>query len=198
VTHRFAEIQLHTGWGRTLATFAEWCAPQPGWRTVDVGCGPGLLPRLLAQRGCEAFGVDVDYAALDSGLWDGLALGEAGRLPFEEATFDLATAVNVLFLLPEPAQALREMRRVVKPGGRVCLLNPSEKMSVEAVTGLAEARGLQGLERESLVDWARRAEANRRWGEAELREMLAEAGLEMEACEARIGGGLARWVKGVR
>jgi ubiquinone/menaquinone biosynthesis C-methylase UbiE len=195
--HSFAHIQLHTGWGRTLEQFSAWCQPQAGLTTLDVGCGPALLPRLLAQQGCAAVGVDVEYAALDSGLHDRLALAAAERLPFPTATFDLATAVNVLFLLPHPPAALAEMRRVVKPGGRVCLLNPSEKMTVSAATRLADAHSLQGLDRQSLLDWAERAEAHWRWSEADLAELLTAAGFRTTAIHARIGPGLTYWVQAV-
>jgi 2-polyprenyl-3-methyl-5-hydroxy-6-metoxy-1,4-benzoquinol methylase len=48
--------------GQVLAGFAAWCQPQPGWLALDIGCRPGLLPALLAQRGCRAYGADLDGA----------------------------------------------------------------------------------------------------------------------------------------
>jgi len=189
----FLEIQTQTAWGRTLEGFADWCAPQPGWLALDVGCGPGLLPALLARRGCRAFGSDLDYASLAARLHPQLAQAEAGHLPFPGGTFDLLTASNVLFLLPDPPAALCEMARLLRPGGRLCLLNPSEHMSLAAAARLAEARGLQGLERQSLLDWAARAEAHRRWDARALQDLYAGCGLQLERCELRIGPGLARW-----
>ena len=187
------EIQTQTGWGQVLAGFAAWCQPQPGWLALDVGCGPGLLPALLAQRGCRAYGADLDGEALAaSRLHASLLQADALLLPFTGGVFDLVTASNLLFLLPEPAAALREMRRLLKPGGQIAVLNPSEQMSVAAAAALAQRRGLQGAARQSLLDWAARAEAHRRWGEEALGELFAAAGLKLVRSELRVGAGLAR------
>ena len=194
----FLDIQTQTGWGRALASFAEWCQPQAGWLALDVGCGPGLLPALLAQHGCQAFGVDLDLKSLQNRLHVGLAQADALSLPFPAQTFHLVTASNLLFFLPDPVGALAEMGRVLRPGGQVAALNPSEQMSVAAATALADLHGLQGLARDSLVDWARRAEANHRWGEAELVALFAAAGLKVTGMELKVGPGLARFVRGIK
>ena len=83
----FMEIQTQTGWGHVLQGFAAWCRPQPGWLTLDVGCGPGLLPALLARRGCRAFGVDMDKASLAQCLYAALAQADAEWLPFPAESF---------------------------------------------------------------------------------------------------------------
>lgn len=192
------EIQTQTAWGRTLAGFAAWClTPSPGVapRALDVGCGPGLLPALLAERGCRAVGADLDGELLAHRLHPALACADALRLPFPSGAFDLLTASNVLFLLPDPPAALAEMRRVLRPGGTLALLNPSERMSVAAAAALAAERGLAGLERQSLLGWAARAESHARWDEAETRRLLESAGLTLTASTLKIGPGLARWVK---
>jgi hypothetical protein len=67
-------------------------------------------------------------------------------------------------------------------------------MSVAAAAELADARGLSGLDRESLLGWAARAEAGRRWTEGETRHLLEDAGLKMTDSVLKIGPGLARWV----
>lgn len=102
------------------------------------------------------------------------------------------TASNLLFLLESPLLALQELRRVLRSEGQLCLLNPSEQMSREAALALAEQRGLSGLERDSLLEWARRAEAGSRWDESGLRRLLREAGLVLVESALRIGPGLAR------
>lgn len=188
----FLEIQTRTAWGRTLEGFAAWCNPQPGWLCLDVGCGPGLLPALLARHGCRAFGADLDFTSLVGRLHPLLVQASAACLPFPGAAFDLLTASNLLFLLPNPPAALDEMARLLRPGGRLCLLNPSENMSVAAAHALAAARDLQGLDRQSLLDWAARAEAHQRWGEAGLVALIRRSGLQLERTELRIGPGLAR------
>jgi ubiquinone/menaquinone biosynthesis C-methylase UbiE len=190
----FRELQTQTGWGRTLSSFAEWCAPQPGWRTLDVGCGPGLLPALFAQSHCLAVGIDLDPKMLRPPLLHPIvAIADVYNLPFRSQTFDLITASNLLFLLPEPIAALREMKRLLHPGGRVALLNPSEHLSMQTATAFADERGLQGLARDTLLNWAQRAEANRAWTEAETLELFANAGIQFMACALKIGPGFGRF-----
>jgi SAM-dependent methyltransferase len=192
----FHDIQTQTGWGHALGSFAEWCQPHTGWLTLDVGCGPGLLPSLLASRGCVAFGVDLDRAALVQRLHDPLAQARAEHLPFPDGLFHLVTATNLLFFLPEPAAVLREMRRLLRQDGWVALINPSEHLTVAAATQIADQRGLVGLERLSLLEWATRAEAYRRWDEAALAALFAGAGLNLQESILKFGPGLARLARG--
>ncbi len=192
----FLEVQTQTAWGRTLADFAAFCDPEPAARILDVGCGPGLLPALFAHKGCHSFGIDIDFELLASHLSPSLAAADAFSLPFLEGTFDFVTGVNLLFLLDDPARALLEMARVLKPTGKVCLLNPSEHMDVESATRLADKRGLDGKARGSLINWARNAEEHIRWMEEETKDLLASAGLEMLESTLRVGPGFARYVSG--
>jgi SAM-dependent methyltransferase len=195
----FLDIQIHTGWSRVLQSFADWCQPQADWITLDVGCGPGLLPCLLSQRGCTAFGIDLEAKMFSPPrLHLQLAQADSIHLPFPTGAFDLVTASNLLFLIIDPRSALREMRRLIRQEGQIDVLNPSESMSVIAATTLADQRGLQGLERDSLLNWAAIAEANRRWGVRELQELFNSAGLELVDTVLKVGPGLARFAKGVR
>ena len=195
----FLDIQIHTGWGRVLQSFADWCQPQAEWMTLDVGCGPGLLPALLSRRSCLAFGVDLNANMFSpSRLPSQLALADAIRLPFSDNTFHLVTASNLLFLLADPLPVLQEMAHLVKPEGQIAVLNPSEHMSVAAATTLADQRGLQGLDQDSLLNWAALAEANRRWGESELNGLFTRVGLKLAETTLKVGPGLARLAKGVR
>jgi SAM-dependent methyltransferase len=195
----FLAIQTQTGWGRVLELFADWCAAQPGWLTLDAGCGPGLLPALLRREGCRAYGIDLDPAALRPGrLHPELAQADALLPPFPPETFHLVTASNLLFLLAEPLPVLRSLASLVRPEGQVCLLNPSEKLSVAAASALAEQRGLEGLARDSLLNWAARAETNQRWSQAGLEDLFAEAGLTMLEATLKVGPGLAQFGRGVK
>ncbi len=104
-------------------------------RVLEIGCGSGELLRRLAGRGGVAVGVDISAAGL------GLARGRAGRgpkggpmrlicaraedLPFATGAFDAVVAQHLVEHLREPARALREWRRVLKPGGRLALVTPN-------------------------------------------------------------------------
>jgi len=191
----FLDVQIKTAWGRTLAEFASFCNPQPASILLDVGCGPGLLPALFAERGCECFGVDFDFSLLTSGLIRTLTQADAFSLPFQSATFSLVTATNLLFLLDDPVQALHEWRRVLVPGGELCLLNPSENLSVSAAKRLADERGLEGTARESLLNWAYNAEMHFHWTEDETRELLSRAGFRLEDSVLKVGPGFARFAR---
>lgn len=194
----FLEVQTATPWGRTLARFAAFCRPRPGARILDVGCGPGLLPALFREAGCRVCGVELDRGLLRTPLAPGLACADGYRLPFATETFDLLAASNTLFLLADPAGALREWARALRPGGALCLLNPSGRLSVVAAAELAGERGLQGSARESLLNWAAHAEAHNRWTEAETRGLLESAGLEAVESELAVGPGFARFTRAVR
>jgi SAM-dependent methyltransferase len=193
----FYQIQTATGWGRTLASFAKWCRPKTGWLSLDVGCGPGYLPALLTSYGCQAFGVDIDLQSFQAGrLHPFLVVGDAHNLPFPIRSFHLVTASNLLFLLEDPLWALNEFRRLLLPGGQVALLNPSEYLDVKAAEELAEKKFLSGLDRQSLINWAERAERFWRWNEEDLRELYTRAGMEFLESTLKVGSGLSRFARG--
>ena len=99
--------------------------PRSGGRVLDVGCGEGRLTRELRRRGHDAVGIDVAprlvelARARDAG--GDYRAGVAERLPFEDATFELVVAFNVLMNVDEPARAIEEAARVLRPGGRLCV-----------------------------------------------------------------------------
>jgi SAM-dependent methyltransferase len=96
-------------------------------RILDVGCGTGANLEMLAQFG-EAEGVDVSEDALAFCRARGLTKvthGEAERLPYADGSFDLVTALDVVEHLDDDASGLREMRRVLRPGGRALLFVPA-------------------------------------------------------------------------
>jgi ubiquinone/menaquinone biosynthesis C-methylase UbiE len=192
----FLELQINTGWGQMLSSFTRWCDPQPGQFTLDVGCGPGLLPALFGQVSAHAFGIDHDPDMLKNPLSPEIANAKADLLPFATTTFDLVTASNLLYLNPEPMQLLSEMVRVLRSGGRVCLLNPSEQMTMQAALDLANQRGLEGLARETLLNYAQRAENYFRWNIDDLSDMFREIGLTNLQTTLRMGAGLVRYAKG--
>jgi ubiquinone/menaquinone biosynthesis C-methylase UbiE len=95
-----------------------------GLRLLDVGCGTGHHLRALRARGFEAAGVDGSAAMLDEARRNNpgadFRQSDVEKLPFEAASFDYALCIEVLRYLPDPRPCLREMRRVLRPGG-VCL-----------------------------------------------------------------------------
>jgi SAM-dependent methyltransferase len=101
-------------------------------RLLDVGCGPGTITVDLAGRVApgEVIGVDAveaplveaRAAAAAAGVADvSFRVADAMALPFDDATFDVVHAHQVLQHVPDPVGMLREMRRVTRPGGLIAV-----------------------------------------------------------------------------
>jgi ubiquinone/menaquinone biosynthesis C-methylase UbiE len=107
---------------------------EAGGHVLDVGCGTGADVRALALRvgpTGKVVGLDSseELIARAQPAGPGAAPveflhGEAGALPFADATFDVARAERVIEHVPDPAAAVAEMLRVVKPGGQVLITDP--------------------------------------------------------------------------
>jgi SAM-dependent methyltransferase len=129
-THGHAPATVRQHAQRTADEAAAFLLPElrPGMRVLDVGCGPGSITRGLAERVApgQVVGVDLSRETLESARRDAAARGldnlryEEGSvyaLPFADAAFDVAYAHQVIQHLREREAALREMLRVVRPGG---------------------------------------------------------------------------------
>jgi SAM-dependent methyltransferase len=131
-------------------------------RILDVGCGTGANLLMLSKYG-DAEGVDISEDALafcrERGL-DKVKLGAAEELPYDDGTFDLVTAFDVVEHIDDDLAGLSEMRRVLRPGGRVLLFVPTFMF-------------LWGLQDEV-------SHHRRRYRLPELRRVLEQAGFEIE------------------
>jgi SAM-dependent methyltransferase len=194
----FQELQTHTGWGRTLYGFAVWCAPQPGYLTLDIGCGPGLLPSIFSQMGCRSLGIDLDLEMFKpSPLHTMVAVADVDALPFKRDAFDLITASNLVFLLAEPINALVKVKQLLRSGGRLAMLNLSENLHRQSASDFADERGLEGIARHTLLNWAARAEQHHRWTDDETSALYTEAGMNYQESVLKIGPGFGRFSSGI-
>ena len=115
-------------WRRAMVAAID---PRPGQRVLDVATGTGLVASELARRGgCEVVALDQSEemlagararAAADPGLADRVTFvqGEAEQLPFEDGEFDALTFTYLLRYVDDPVATMRELARVVRPGGRI-------------------------------------------------------------------------------
>ncbi len=108
-------------------------SPVPACRVLDVATGPGgVALQLAARTGAQVTGVDItpqmlkaaqaNLARSPAGRRVDLVLGRAEDLPFADATFDALTFTYLLRYVADPAATLRELVRVVKPGGAIASL----------------------------------------------------------------------------
>ncbi len=118
---------------RTIAREVASRRPLDGARALDVGCQLGALPVALSELGALVTGVDVDDALLDGarlragcyGARATFARAEAEALPFADASFDVVTFVDVIEHVRDPRRAVRELARVLRPGGLLYLFGPN-------------------------------------------------------------------------
>ena len=131
-------------------------------RILDVGCGTGANLLMLSKYG-NAEGVDISEDALafcrERGL-DKVRLGAGEELPYDDGTFDLVTAFDVVEHMDDDLAGLSEMRRVLRPDGRVLLFVPTFMF-------------LWGLQDDV-------SNHRRRYRLSELRRVLERAGFEIE------------------
>ncbi len=100
-----------------------------GWRVLDVATGSGNAAIAAARLGCAVTGVDYVPALLERGRERAAAErldvdfvdGDAEALPFMTGTFEAAVSVFGCMFAPDQARAAAELRRVVRPGGRIAL-----------------------------------------------------------------------------
>jgi SAM-dependent methyltransferase len=132
---RIAAVEDEHWWYRsTRALMAQLLAPwleahSPATtRILDAGCGPGGNGAWLATRGAVV-GVDVAMEALEfvraRRPTTAPVRGALTALPFADASFDVAVAITVLYSVPDDAAAVRELARVLRPGGAVLAVEPA-------------------------------------------------------------------------
>lgn len=181
IAHRFWDPEgefkpLHALNPLRAAFVAERCR-LAGARTVDVGCGGGLLAEALARAGARVTGLDLSPAMIDVARLH--AAGESLQIDYrvapvaavasaEGGSFDVVTCMEMLEHVPDPPAILHDLARLLRPGGDlfVSTLNRTPKAFALAIVGAEHVarllpRGTHEYERfirpSELVGWARSA-----------------------------------------
>lgn len=179
------------------ALFAQWvpvllrhAGVAEGQDVLDVACGTGVVARGALEQVGESGrvrGIDLNPAMIDVARecapqveW---SVGDAADLPYDDDSCDAVVCQSALFFFPDPAQACREMARVLRPGGTLALQTyaglddqPGYGPFVDAVVRHAgpQARSLLG------TYWSK-------GDPTELRELIETAGLDPSSSESVLG-----------
>jgi SAM-dependent methyltransferase len=153
---------------------ADYAGVEPGQRALDVGCGPGALSAVLAERLGPSHVAALDPSApfVDAARSRlpgvDIRLASAESIPFDDDTFDVALAELVVHFMSDPVAGLREMARVTRPGGTIgaCVwdygtdtgaLSPFWKVARTLDPGVDDESGLAGVRDGQLVELFRAA-----------------------------------------
>jgi ubiquinone/menaquinone biosynthesis C-methylase UbiE len=132
---------------RLAPVFADFAGIVPGDRVLDVGAGTGALTAELAARGADAAAVDPSpafVAALESRFPEAeVRAGGAEAIPWPDGEFDAALAQLVISFMSDAPAGIREMARVVRPGGTVavCMWDREGMEMLAAIDRTREALG---------------------------------------------------------
>jgi len=116
---------------KRLDWISSVAGPLRGKRVIDCGCGAGEYVRALANLGADAWGIEYNAEKIDEanrvgGLEAGrVAVGDIESLHFDDASFDVALVNEVLEHVPNDARGMREVHRILKPGGVVVVFSPN-------------------------------------------------------------------------
>jgi ubiquinone/menaquinone biosynthesis C-methylase UbiE/8-oxo-dGTP pyrophosphatase MutT (NUDIX family) len=168
----YARSDTHAG-DRDLELLVEHLGVRPGQVVLDVATGTGFTAFALAARGARVVGLDLTPAMLEQArslapdpriAW---VAGDAEALPFAAASFDAVTVRRAPHHFPDLRGALREMRRVTRPGGRVGIV---DQVPPEDAAGRILMERLEKLRDPSHVE----ALPASRW-----RRLVQEVGIEV-------------------
>ncbi len=179
---RVTETRLH--WRLRCGATAP-LRPVAGRTVLDLGTGPGGLARDLVQQGAQVVGLDgapemlqrarlrIQRAGQEASV--ALVQGDATHIPLADDSVSDVAGLLVLHLLKDPAAALRECWRVLRPGGRLALVTQSDDFTADAAGRLDQP--LVQLEQEFLQGCHGSAESHPRRDREAWREVFQVAGL---------------------
>ncbi|MGW7207683.1 class I SAM-dependent methyltransferase [Streptomyces sp. NPDC054837] len=122
--HGLRDPEVRAAWADRLRSWL----PGRACDILDLGCGTGSLSLLAAEQGHRVTGVDSSPAMVDlaraklAGRDAAFLVGDAATPPVGEQRFDVVLVRHVLWALPDPGRALRHWRELLRPGGRLVLI----------------------------------------------------------------------------
>jgi ubiquinone/menaquinone biosynthesis C-methylase UbiE len=185
-------------WRTSCAHMASGLPRHPGMVIVDLGCGPGISTIELARLrpDAEVIGLDIAPRMLTAALRRlrashiprdriALVLGDAAQLPLQTESIDALTGHSFLYQLPDRTLTLGECFRVLRPGGRLILMEPNERPATIR-TVLRVNRDPRHLFAVAL--WRPFSRLHGRFSAASLRQILETAGFVHCQVHETLGG----------
>lgn len=122
---------------RLLDRAARMLGDDPSPRVLDVGCGPGLLLDEAQRRGWRPYGVELSSWGVERTRAHGVEVfhGTLEEAAFPDGAFDAVFLIDVIEHLADPIRALKEVTRVLRPGGTLCLVTPDASSVTAKVLG---------------------------------------------------------------
>ena len=157
----------------------------PHFVILDIGAGAGIV-RQMDFKGAAAkvCGIDLDPRVRDNPMLDEGRVADICQIPYDDQQFDLVYADNVLEHLADPLAVLREVRRVLKPGGRFLFKTPNTTHYMPTIARLTPHRfhqfvnRLRGRAEEDTFPTLYRANSR-----AQIARLADDAGLLIETLE---------------
>jgi ubiquinone/menaquinone biosynthesis C-methylase UbiE len=151
---------------------------------LEVAPGPGFLAIELAKRGFDVCAVDISKTFVDlarcnaasAGVSGRFEVGNAAALPMADASQDFVVCRAAFKNFAAPVEALREMRRVLRPGGRVLLIDLRRDASVADIRRYVDRLGVSWLNRLLMMVTFRAMLIKRAYPIDDIRRMTAQAG----------------------
>ena len=168
--------------------------PQPGELLLDLACGTGAVPELVAPRGVDVVGLDIAPAlieqakerATERGLDIDYRVGDAEALDLDDASFDVVTSTCGVMFAPDHAAIARELARVTRPSGRIGLACWTPDSGLAKIFGIMrQYQPAPPVGVGNPFDWGREDYVrDLLGGDFDLEFEILDSPLEMESAEA--------------
>jgi SAM-dependent methyltransferase len=165
--------------------------PLRGLRVLDAGCGAGEYVRALADRGTDARGIEYDgskLASVDAPLAERIRQGDLERTGFDAGHFDAVLLNEVLEHVPDDAAGLRELHRILRPGGSLVVFSPNRMHPFETHGVFALRSGRRIPHTTPFVPWVPLAIGRRffrywarNYWPGELRDLVRRSGFRVDS-----------------
>jgi ubiquinone/menaquinone biosynthesis C-methylase UbiE len=122
----YAMINRPIETGRHARRILRYLRPSPSDRLLEIGCGRGWLTQRMQETCPATWGIDVNPKSIAHGVARNLATMDGCALRFDDEQFDHVYSFHAIEHIVQAGDAIREMRRVLVPGGRILLVYPAE------------------------------------------------------------------------